>query len=81
MSKTQRSALLSFFALTFGWTWGLWAIVTFQGLGLTGLGGVHHEQGRAEVPVVRGVPSLDNEATELVVAIVGGFLGQSAHQP
>jgi hypothetical protein len=38
MSKTQRSALLTFFALTFGWTWGLWAIVTFQGLGLTGLG-------------------------------------------
>ena len=38
MSKTPRSALLTFFALTFGWTWGLWAIVTFQGLGLTGLG-------------------------------------------
>lgn len=38
MSKTERSALLAFFALTFSWTWGLWAIVTFQGLGLTGLG-------------------------------------------
>ena len=40
MSKTEIRALLTFFALTFGWTWGLWAIVTFRGLGLTGLGGV-----------------------------------------
>ena len=40
MSKTVIRALLTFFALTFGWTWGLWAIVTFRGLGLTGLGGV-----------------------------------------
>lgn len=42
MSKTGTGtvALLTFFALTFGWTWGLWAIVTFRGLGLTGLGGM-----------------------------------------
>ena len=40
MSKTEIRALLTFFALTFGWTWGLWAIVTFRGLGLTGLGAV-----------------------------------------
>ena len=40
MSKTQTGALLTFFALTFGWTWGLWAIVALQELGLTGLGGV-----------------------------------------
>jgi hypothetical protein len=40
MSKTQTGALLTFFALTFGWTWGLWAIVTFQELGLTGVGAV-----------------------------------------
>ena len=31
MSKTEIRALLTFFALTFGWTWGLWAIVTFRG--------------------------------------------------
>ena len=42
MSKTEIRALLTFFALTFGWTWGLWAIVTFRGLGLTGLGAVEH---------------------------------------
>ena len=40
MSKNQTGALLTFFALTFGWTWGLWAIVALQELGLTGLGGV-----------------------------------------
>ena len=40
MSKTEIRALLTFFSVTFGWTWGLWAIVTLRGLGLTGLGGV-----------------------------------------
>ena len=39
MSKNQTGALLTFFALTFGWTWGLWAIVALQELGLTGLTG------------------------------------------
>ena len=40
MSKNQTGALLTFFALTFGWTWGLWAIVALQELGLTGLTGL-----------------------------------------
>ncbi len=35
----DTAALLTFLVLTFGWTWGLWAIVTLPGLGLTGLGG------------------------------------------
>lgn len=30
-TTTQTLPLVAFFALTFGWTWGLWAVVTLIG--------------------------------------------------
>jgi uncharacterized protein len=39
ITSRKASALLTFFALTFAWTWGLWAILTLSKQGATGWGG------------------------------------------